>query len=197
MIACGGGKNGSGSQAYFAVANSHTARKTPSATSQGLRLRKACPARPRRSATRLANSTMAAMMKAAIATSCVRAQSPTSARTRQAAPNAAQASAAATPGKALRSLSARPPPRDCAPLAATSSRENVDTDPLREFGGIGARLEHRDDLQIVGIGLELLLERRPGRMMVMGVVAHHALDIREARLLRRIRLERLRCLGRI
>src|SRR3569833_1101589 len=145
----------------------------------------------------VANSTMAAMMKAAIATSCVRAQSPTSSRTTQAAPNAAQASAPATPGKASRSLTARPAPRGIPSAAATSDRENVDIDALCKLVGIGARLDHRDDLQIIGVGLELLLECCPGRMMVMGVVAHHAFDILEARLLRRIRLERLRGDGRI
>jgi hypothetical protein len=33
MIACGGGKNGKGSQANFAVATSHSVRNRPSTTS--------------------------------------------------------------------------------------------------------------------------------------------------------------------
>src|ERR1700761_6715890 len=101
----------------------------------------------------------------------------------------------APPGPPPLTLSAKPPPRDSPPAAVTSGSEYVDIDPLRELVRVGARLEHRDDLQVVGIGLELLLERGTGRMMVMGVVAHHAFDILEARLLRRIGQKRLRRLA--
>src|SRR5260364_87441 len=94
MMACGGGKNGSGSQANLAVASSHADKKTPTAISQGLRLRKAAPARPSRDAVRPATSTSAAITKAATARSVVRDQSPTSSRTRQDAPNSAHANAA-------------------------------------------------------------------------------------------------------
>src|SRR6266852_4687862 len=36
MIACGGGKNGSGSHANFAVATSHSVRNNPSASNHGV-----------------------------------------------------------------------------------------------------------------------------------------------------------------
>src|SRR3954451_21940481 len=196
MIACGGGKNGSGRQANLAVASSHSDRNTPSAISQGLRWRIAVPARPRREATMLATSTSVATTKAAMARSVVRDQSPTSSRTRQDAPNAAQASAAVMPDAASRSLSVSPVLRVSSPVA-TSDRENVDIDALCKFVGIGARLEDGDDLQVVGISLQFLLECRAMRMVMVGVIAHHAFEVGERRLLRRVRLERFRRVARV
>src|SRR5260221_11883660 len=197
MIACGGGKNGKGSQANFAVATSHSVRNSPSTNSHGARWRSAAPALPRKSALRVPKNASAAMTNAAIPSEWVRDQSPRSSHNRHDRPNAAQAMAAATPGPELRSQSRRSRPRDLdrpASAAIPSDSEYVDIDPLREFGGVSARLENRDRLQIVRIGLELSLEHVTDGMVMMSVIADHALKIGKRRGLGRVGLERFCCL---
>src|SRR5580692_11646349 len=189
MMACGGGKNGSGSHANFAVATSHSVRKTPSAASQGARCRKPAPMRPRRSAPNVPTSTTAATTKAPMPSSWVRDQSPRSSQIRHDRPNAIQPRLARMPMPAPRSQS-RLCAGACAPIPPVSDREYVDINALREFGGVGRRLEHGDRLEILRIGLQLALQHLANRMMVVGVVADHALDIFVSGRLRRIGLER-------
>src|ERR1700761_7456755 len=92
-MACGGGKNGSGSQPNLAVATSHTVKNTPIASSQGARDCNAGANRPSNAVTKMA----AAITNDAIATSSVRAQSPRSGHSRDDAPNATQARLATIP----------------------------------------------------------------------------------------------------
>src|SRR5882757_11182784 len=195
MIACGGGKNGNGSQANFAVATSHSVRSSPSTSNHGARWRSAVPALPRKSALKVPKKASAAMTNAPIPSEWVRDQSPRSSHNRHDRPNATQAMAAAIPGPACRSRSRRSRLRDpdrAASVAIPSDSEYVDINPLREFGGIRARLENGDRLQIVRIGLQLPLEHVAHGMMMIRVIADHALEIGERRRLRRIGLERFR-----
>src|ERR1700760_3448988 len=178
MMACGGGKNGSGSRANFAVATSHSVRKTPSAANQGERWRNPLPTRPRRSAPMVPTSTIAAITKAAMPSSWVRDQSPTSSHRRQENPNAAQAKLATMPAADARSQT-RGCETEIRPLGrpSVSDREYVDIDALREFGGVGGRLEHGDRLEVLRIGLQFALQHFTDGVMMVGVVADHALDI--------------------
>src|ERR1700756_460009 len=134
---------------------------------------------------------VAATTKAPMPSEWVRAQSPTSSHNRHDRPRAIQARLAATPVPEARRKS-RSPWFSATPARArsVSDSEYVDIDALREFGGVGGLLEHRDHLEIVGIGFQLALEDLADGMMMMGVVAHHALDIGKRRRLRRIGLER-------
>src|SRR5580693_2896522 len=132
------------------------------------------------------------MTNATIPSEWVLDQSPRSSHRRHDRPNAAQAMAAAVPGPEMRNQSIRPSPRDLdwpASAAIPSDCEYVDIDAFREFGRVRARLEHRHGLQIVRIGLEFSLEHLTDGMVMMGVIAHHALEIRQRCCLRRIRLE--------
>src|SRR5450631_2923815 len=97
MIACGGGKNGSGNQANFAVASSQMVRNTPSANSHGARARSPPPKRPSHFALVVAVRMPPAITKAATARLGVRDQSPKSSHSRQDNPNATHARLANTP----------------------------------------------------------------------------------------------------
>src|ERR1700744_5918681 len=132
------------------------------------------------------------MMKAATPSDWVRDQSPTSSHNRHDRPKAAHDNAATMPAAEARSHSRRTRARRTASAAPASDSEYVDIDALREFGRVGRRLEHRDRLQIVGITLQLALEHLADGMMMMGVVAHHTLEVLECGLLRRVGLERFR-----
>jgi len=79
------------------------------------------------------------MTKAAIATSRVRDQSPTSTHTMQESPNRAQAADAATPvhARRIRSILRHDPPFGAWGAAISSDRENVDINALRELSGVG------------------------------------------------------------
>src|SRR4051794_2572672 len=134
------------------------------------------------------------MTNAAMPSEWVRDQSPTSSHHRQDRPKAIHATLARMPAPESRTQLARHGARERrgAPEARPSDSEYVDIDALRKSGRVGALLEHLHALEIVGIGLELALQHFAHGMMMMGVVAHHALDIRERRRLRRVRLERFR-----
>src|SRR6516225_9315591 len=122
---------------------------------------------------------VAATTKAPMPSEWVRAQSPTSSHKRHDRPKAIQAKPAATPvpDERTKSRKARPcEPADAAPTPASDS-EYVDIDALRKFGSVGGLLEHRDHLEIVGIGFQLALEHFADGMVMMGVVAHHAFDV--------------------
>src|SRR5580704_17789977 len=80
----------------------------------------------------------------------------------------------------------------CAPIPSVSDREYVDIDALCEFGGVGRRLEHGDRLEILRIGLQLALQHLADGVVMVRVVADHALDIFVSGSLRRVGLERLR-----
>src|SRR2546430_13626193 len=112
---------------------------------------------------------------------CVRDQSPTSSHHRQERPKAIHATLARmpTPDSRIQLASSGARERRGAPEARPSDSEYVDIDALREFGGVGALLEDLHALEIVGIGLELALQDFADGMMMVGVVAHHALDICE------------------
>src|ERR1700742_3559058 len=148
MIACGGGKNGSGRHANFAVAASHNVRNAPRADSQGARRRKASPPRPRRSAPSVPMTAIAAITKAPTPSCWVRDQSPTSSHSRQDRPNAVQGAPAASPPPADRSHSRdwKAGARWPATALSTSDREYVDINALREFGGIRRWLDDGDRL---------------------------------------------------
>src|ERR1700688_4179540 len=198
MMACGGGKNGSGSHANFAVATSHRLRNNPSASSQGARCCSPFPKRPSRPPLKVAARTPPAMTKAATARPWVRDHSPRSSHSRQESPKATHARLAntATPlarndfgSDSGRPANAAPSSTDCGSATALDA-EYVDIDPLRKFRCIGALLEDGDQLQIVRIGLQFLLEHGADRVMMMGVIADHRLQILQARGLGRIGLER-------
>src|ERR1700761_9206740 len=195
MMACGGGKNGSGSKASFAVAISHSVRKSPSTNSHGALRRTAEPVRPRKSALSVPRTAITATTNALIPSDWVRDQSPRSSHNRHEIPNAPHAAPAAIPGPEIRLQPMKSRPRECpcadrlASAAAPSDSEYVDIDTLRKFGGIGAGFENRDDLQIIRIGLELPLEYFAHRMVMVGVIACHRLKIGERCRLRGIRLE--------
>src|SRR5438132_14241539 len=97
----------------------------------------------------------------------VRDQSPISLHNRHDRPNASQARLAATPAPDSRRNARSTAARDAdtvrpAPTPAASDSENVDIDALREFDRIGRRLERRERLQIVRLGLWLALEHVAG-----------------------------------
>src|SRR4051812_14910653 len=97
MIACGGGKNGSGSQANFAVATSHSVSSRPSANSHGARGCKPAPKRPSQLPPSVATTMPPAMANAATASPWVRGQSPRSCHHRQDSPNTTHARPAKMP----------------------------------------------------------------------------------------------------
>src|SRR5258707_1849676 len=205
MIACGGGKNGSDSHANFAVATSHRVRNNPSASNHGVRACSPAPKRPSHLPLAVAAMMPPAMINAAIASAWVRDQSLKSSHNRHESPKPTHARLANTPvplasndvgSDSGRPANAAPSSTDCG-SATVLDAEYVDINPLRKFRCIGARLEDGDELQIVRIGLELLLEHRPYRVMMMGVIPDHRLQILQARGLRRIGLERCRGLVRI
>src|ERR1700676_1628406 len=205
MIACGGGKNGSGSHANFAVATSPKVKKSPSTSNHGARWRKPFPKRPSQLPLNVATKMMPAMMNALTASPWVRDQSPKSSHSRHESPKPTHATLANRPAplarndvgsESARPANAAPSSNDCG-IATVLDGEYVDTDALREFCRIGARLEHGHELQIVRIGLELLLEHGAHRVMAMGVVADHRLQILQTGGLGCIGLERCRRLIRV
>src|ERR1700692_1571512 len=188
MIACGGGKNGSGSHANFAVATSHSVRNNPSASSHGARWCSAAPKRPSNLPLAVAARMPPAMTKAAIASAWVRDQSPRSCHNRQESPKPIHATLAKTPVRFARSdpgsdagrpAKAAPSSADCG-SAIVLDAEYVDINPLRKLCRIGARLEHGDELQVIGIGLQFLFEHVADGVVVMGVIPGHRLQILEA-----------------
>src|SRR5258705_12933829 len=90
-----------------------------------------------------------------------------------------------SPTASARELDVRGPSTEIA-----SDTEYVDIDLLREFGCIGAGLEDRNRLQIVGITLQFTLQHVADGMMVMGMVARHRFEVGQRRRLWRIGLER-------
>src|ERR1700730_1698461 len=98
MIACGGGKNGSGRQANFAVATSHKVRNNPSTNSHGARFCRPAPKRPSKLPLNVAARIAPAMTKADKASSCVRDQSPRSSHHRHERPKTAHATLARVAG---------------------------------------------------------------------------------------------------
>src|SRR6266851_2996000 len=161
MIACGGGKNGSGSHANFAVAISQRVKNNPSANSHGARACRPVPKRPSHLPLAVAARIPPAMTKAAIASAWVRDQSPKSSHSRHESPKPIHAAVANTAVPLARNhvgsdsgrpANAAPSSADCG-NATVLDAEYVDIDPLRKFRCIGARLEHGDKLQIVRIGL--------------------------------------------
>src|ERR1700712_5760115 len=157
MMDCGGGKNGSGNHASFAVAISHKVRNNASASSHGARRCKPASKRPSRLPATVATKIAPDRMKAAIASSWVRDQSPISGHHRHATPKPTHARLANTPippdgnetgNDSDPPESAAPSSADCA-IATALDTEYVDIDPLRKFGCVGARLEDRDLLQVL------------------------------------------------
>src|SRR5260370_40349252 len=186
MVGCGGGKNGSGSHANFAVATSHRLRNNPSARSHGARCCRRFPKRPSRLPLRVAARMPPAMTNAATARPWGRDHSPRSSHSRQESPKATHARLANTATPLARNdfgidsgrpANAAPSSTDCGSATALDA-EYVDIDPLREFRRIGALLEDRDQLQIVRIGLQLLLEHGADGVVVMGVIPDHRLQVR-------------------
>src|SRR5882724_2686735 len=205
MIACGGGKNGSGSHANFAVATSHRVRNNPSASSQGVRCCSPAPNRPSHLPPAVAAMMPPPMINAAIASAWVRDQSPRSSHNRHESPKPTHARLANTPvppasndvgSDSGRPANAAPSSTDCG-NATVLDAEYVDINPLRKFRCVGARLEHGDEFQIILIGLQLLLEHGPYRVMMMGVIPNHRLQILQACDLGRVGLERRRGLVRV
>src|ERR1700730_9721634 len=205
MIDCGGGKNGSGSQANFAVATSQSVRNSPSTSSHGARRCRLAPNRPSQLPPNVARRPAPATKKAANASSWVRDQSPRSVHHRHDRAKPTQARLANTPVPPDRNESgsdsgcpASAPPSSAVCASATASdAEYVDIDALREFGGIGARLENRDSLQIVRIGLEFPFGHLAHGMRMVGLIADHGFEIVQRLRLRRIWLERFCGLVRI
>src|SRR5580700_106908 len=198
MIACGGGKNGSGNQANFAVATSHKVRNSPSTSNHGARLRRPVPKRPSQLPLSVAARMMPAMMNALTASPWVRDQSPKSSHSRHESPKPTHATLANRPAPLARNdvgsesgrpANAAPSSTDCG-IATVLDGEYVDTDALREFCRVGAGLEDGHELQIVRISLELLLEHGAHRVMAMGVVADHRLQVLQTGGLGRVGLER-------
>src|SRR5438093_5917498 len=97
-----------------------------------------------------------------------------------------------SPIASARELAAREPSMEIA-----SDTEYVDIDLLREFGRIGAGLEDRNRLQIVGVTLQFALQYVADGMMVMGMVTRHRFEIGQRRRLWRIGLEGFRSLCRV
>src|SRR5665213_2778601 len=166
MMACGGGKNGSGNHANLAVATSHRVRNSPSASSHGARDCRPVPKRPSRRPFRVATRMPPAIMNAATANPCVRDQSPRSSHNRHERPKPTHARLANTPAAlpandtrsdGARPASAAPSSADCASSAALDAAEYIDINALREFCCIRAWLEDGDEFQIIRIGLQLLL----------------------------------------
>src|ERR1700733_6205118 len=205
MIACGGGKNGSGSQANLAVATSHKVRNKPSASSHGARCCNPLPTRSSDVPATVTAKIAPAMTKAEIASAWVRDQSPRSSHHRHENPKPIQARLASrlipfavndAGSDSGRPANAAPSSADCGnPIALDT--EYVDINPLRKLCRIGALFEYGNELQVIGIGLELLLEHRSDRMVVMGVISNHRLQILKACCLGRVGLERSGGLVRI
>src|ERR1700712_512120 len=137
MMDCGGGKNGNGSQANFAVAISHRVRNKASASSHGVRRCKPASRRPSRLPATVTTKIAPDRTKAATATARVRDQSPISGHHRHATPKPTHARLANTPippdGNETDSdsdppESAAPSSADCA-IATALDTEYVDIDP--------------------------------------------------------------------
>src|SRR5664279_1772708 len=146
MIACGGGKNGSGNQANFAVATSHKVRNSPSTSNHGARVRRPVPKRPSKLPLNVTAKMTPAIMKAATASPWVRDQSPKSSHSRHARPKPTHATLANRPAplarndagsESARPANAAPSSTDCG-IATVLDGEYVDTNALREFCRIGA-----------------------------------------------------------
>src|SRR5260221_1645838 len=161
MTDCGGGKNGSGSHASFAVAISHRVRNNANASSHGARRCKSASRRPSRLPATVTTKMAPDRTKAAIASSRVRDQSPISGHHRHATPKPTHARLANTPippdgnetgSDTGRPASAAPSSADCASATALDT-EYVDIDALRKFRCVGAWLEYRNLLQVFGIAL--------------------------------------------
>src|SRR3984957_6212163 len=205
MIDCGGGKNGSGSQANFAVATSHRVRNNPSTSSHGARCCRLARKRPSQLPPNVATRMPPAMTKAATASSWVRDQSPRSGHHRHDRPNPTHARLANTPvpptRNAVGSDSGRParaaPSSTDWASATVLDTEYVDIDPLRKFRCIGAWLENGNALKVVRIRLQFPLKHLTDGIMMVGVIADHGLQILQARGLGRIGLERCRGLVRV
>src|SRR5260221_9208903 len=198
MIACGGGKNGSGSHANFAVATSHRVSNTPSASSHAARCCSPVPKRPSNLPLAVAAMMPPAMTKAAMASAWVRDQSPKSSHTRHESPKPTHATLANTPVPLARNdagsdsgrpASAAPSSTDCASATLSDAAEYVDINPLRKLCRIRARFENGDELQVIGIRLQFLFEHVADGVVMMGVIANHRLQILQARGLGRVRLE--------
>src|SRR5579871_414516 len=114
---------------------------------------------------------VAATTNAPMPSEWVRAQSPTSSHKRHDSPKAIQARPATppTPDDRTKSRKARPCRREAACATSVSDSEYVDIDALRKFGSVGGRLEDRDHLEIVGIGLQLALQHLADGVMTMSV----------------------------
>src|SRR5467141_1411656 len=205
MIACGGGKNGSGSQANFAVATSHRDRNNPRTSSHGARCCNPLPKRPSNLPLAVAARMPPAIINAATASSCVRDQSPRSGHNRHERPKPTHITLANTPTPPARidegsesecPSSAAPSSADCG-NATVLDAEYIDIDPLRKFRCIGAWLEDGNALQVVRVSLEFLLEHGAHGMVMVGVIPHHRLQILQARGLGRVGLERRRGLVRV
>src|ERR1700677_4438211 len=195
MIACGGGKNGSGNHANFAVATSHKVRNSPSTSNHGAR--EAVPKWPSKLPPKVAAKMMPAMMNALTASPWVRDQSPKSSHSRHERPKPTHARLANRPAPLARNnvgsesaapANAAPSSADCG-IATVLDGEYVDTNTLREFCRVSPGLEHGHELQIIGIGLEFLLEHSAYGMMTVGVVPDHRPQIFQTGGLGRIGLE--------
>src|ERR1700730_4168585 len=175
MIACGGGKNGSGSHANFAVATSHRDSNNPSASSHGARCCSPAPKRPSNLPLAVAARMPPAMTKAAIARAWVRDQSPRSSHNRHERPKPTHAALANSPVPLARNdtgsdsgrpASAAPSSTDCG-SATVLDPEYVNIDSLRKLCRIGARLENGDELQVIGIRLQFLFQHVADRVVTM------------------------------
>src|SRR5580698_9662256 len=153
-MACGGGNNGSGSQANLAVATSHTARNRPSASSHGAHDCNPDPKRPSTADNRIAPP----ITNAAIATSCVRDQSPRSGHSKHESPKPIQARLANAAAQVLVTnagndsgpvANAAPSSADCGSAVTLDAAEYIDIDPLRKFRRVRAWLEYGYQLQVV------------------------------------------------
>src|ERR1700761_1559548 len=198
-MACGGGKNGSGSHANLAVATSHTVRNRPSASSHGARDCRPVPTRPSRRALSVANRMPPAITNAVTASPCVRDQSPRSSHHRQERPKTTHARLARTAGPFVknrdgsrkgRPTNAAPSSTDCGSAAALDVTEYIEINALRKFCCIRAWLEDGYEFQIIRIGFQFQLEHRTYGMVMVGVVPDHSLQIFKGGGFRRVRLER-------
>src|SRR5258708_12326263 len=162
MIACGGGKNGSGSHANFAVATSHRVSNTPSASSHAARCCSPVPKRPSNLPLAVAAMMPPAMTKAAMASAWVRDQSPKSSHTRHESPKPTHATLANTPVPLARNdagsdsgrpASAAPSSTDCPSPPLPDAAEYVDINPLPQPRRILPPFQNPDALPDIGIPL--------------------------------------------
>src|SRR6266481_5376236 len=127
MIDCGGGKNGSGSHANFAVATSHSVRNNADTSSHGARRCRPALKRPSRLPANVARKIPPEMTNATAASWWVRDQSPISGHHRHDMPKPTHARLANTPvppdGKETASDSGRP--ESAAPSSADCASATV------------------------------------------------------------------------